>query len=40
MKKNILPLLILFSSLAASAQWSSMTIINHSACDYNVRLTV
>lgn len=38
MKKILFPLLMLLFALSEKAQWSSMTITNHSACDYTVRL--
>jgi hypothetical protein len=39
MKKMFLSALMLLGiNFAATAQWSSMTIVNHSGCDYNVRL--
>jgi hypothetical protein len=38
MKKILFPLLLLLFAFSAKAQWSSMRIINHSTCDYNVRL--
>lgn len=38
MKKFLFPLLLLLFAFSAKAQWSSMTITNHSSCDYTVRL--
>lgn len=39
MKKNALTVLfIMLCAITAKAQWSSMTIRNHSSCDYTVRL--
>jgi hypothetical protein len=38
MKKLLFAAGLLLSGLSANAQWSSMTIVNHSACAYNVRM--